>query len=86
MLEMEKLKVKRARSVKARKAWEDLKLHKLRIKRLAEELPIAEAWELELEVMMCRAEESLKPPVLGLLGKLEEVLVSDQQGLTASAF
>ena len=81
-LEMETLKkeweVKRARSVEVRMVWEDLKLQRLRIKRLAEELPIAEAWELELEARMWRAEESLKPPVLGLFDKLEkEELVSD---------
>ena len=63
-----------------------MKLHKLRMKRLAEELSVAEAWEIELEARRKRIEESLKPPVLGLLGKLEEALVSDQQGLTASAF
>ena len=54
---------------------------------LAEELPIAEAWEIELETRMWRAEESLKPPVLGLFDKLEkEELVSDQTGLTGSGF
>ena len=35
-----------------------------------QELPIAEAWELELEARMWRAEESLKPRVLGLYDKL----------------
>ena len=56
------------------------------MKRLAEELPIAEAWKLKLEARMWRAEESLKPRVLGLYDKLEEELVSDQQGLTGSGF
>ena len=57
------------------------------MKRLAVELPIAEAWKIELEARMWRAEESLKPPVLGLFDKLEkEELVSDHQGLTGSGF
>ena len=36
---------KKARSVEVGKVLEDLKLHKLRMKRLAEELSVAEAWE-----------------------------------------
>merc|ERR1719357_2038300 len=61
-----------ARSVEVAKALEDLKLHKLRMKRLAEELSVAEAWEIELEARRWRIEMSLKPPLLGLFDKLEE--------------
>ena len=47
-LQMEKMKKewkeKKAQSVEVRKVLEDLKLHKLRMKRLAEELSVAEAW------------------------------------------
>merc|ERR1719357_2080276 len=68
-----------ARSVEVAKALEDLELHKLRMKRLAEELSVAEAWEIELEARRWRVEESLKPPLLGLFDKLEkEELVGDQ--------
>merc|ERR1719357_2418809 len=68
-----------ARSVEVAKALEDLKLHKLRMKRLAEELSVAEAWETELEARRWRVEESLKPPLLGLFDKLEkEEFVGDQ--------
>merc|ERR1719357_2139228 len=68
-----------ARSVEVAKALEDLRLHKLRMKRLAEELSMAEAWEIELEARKLRVEESLKPPLLGLFDKLEkEELVGDQ--------
>merc|ERR1719357_1669187 len=49
------------------------------MKRLAEELSVAEAWEIELEARRWRVEESLKPPLLGLFDKLEkEELVGDQ--------
>ena len=61
------------------KALEDLKLHKLRMKRLKEELSVTEAWEIELEARRKRIEESLKPPLLGLFDKLEkEEFVGDQ--------
>ena len=83
VLEMEKLKKeweeKKARSVEVAKVLEDLKLHKLRMKRLTEELSVAEAWEIELEARRKRIEESLKPPLLGLFDKLEkEEFVGDQ--------
>merc|ERR1719192_1616212 len=49
------------------------------MKRLAEELSVAEAWEIELEARRWRVEESLKPPLLGLFDKLEEEeFVGDQ--------
>merc|ERR1719209_1036513 len=49
------------------------------MKKLAEELSVAEAWEIELEARRWRVEESLKPPLLGLFDKLEkEELVGDQ--------
>merc|ERR1719357_2177209 len=70
---------KKAQSVEVRKALEDLKLHKLRMKRLVEELSVAEAWDIELEARRWRVEESLKSPLLGLFDKLEkEELVGDQ--------
>ena len=82
-LEMEKLKKeweeKKARSVEVAKVLEDLKLHELRMKKLAEELSVAEEWETELEARRWRVEESLKPPLLGLFDKLEkEEFVGDQ--------
>merc|ERR1719447_152274 len=49
------------------------------MKKLAEELSVAKAWEIELEARRWRIEESLKPPLLGLFDKLEkEELVGDQ--------
>merc|ERR1719447_1899752 len=49
------------------------------MKRLAEELSVAKAWEVELEARRWRIEESLKPPLLGLFDRLEnEELVGDQ--------
>ena len=89
-LEMEKLKKeweeKKARSVEVHKVLEGIKLHKLRIKKLAEELSVAQAWEVELEARRWRIEESLKPPLLGLFDKLEkEEFVGDQLLLEAFA-
>ena len=82
-LQMEKLQKeweeKKTQSVEVRKVLDDLKLHKLRMKKLAEELSVAEAWEIELEARRLRVEESLKPPLLGLFDKLEsEEFVGDQ--------
>merc|ERR1719320_2423736 len=49
------------------------------MKKLAEELLVAESWETELEARRWRVEESLKPPLLGLFDKLEnEEFVGDQ--------
>merc|ERR1719342_1811087 len=49
------------------------------MKRLAEELSVAEVWETELEARWWRIEESLKPPLLCLFDKLEkEELVGEQ--------
>ena len=82
-LQLEKLQKeweeKKTQSVEVRKVLDDLKLHKLRMKKLAEELSVAEAWEIELEARRLRVEESLKPPLLGLFDKLEsEDFVGDQ--------
>ena len=82
-LQLEKLQKeweeKKTQSVEVRKVLDDLKLHKLRMKRLAEELSVAEAWEIELEARRLRVEESLKPPLLGLFDKMEkEELVGEQ--------
>ena len=76
---MKEWEEKKARSSEVGKVLEDLKLHKLRMKRLAEELSVAEAWETELKTRRLRVEESLKPPLLGLFDKLEkEQFVGDR--------
>ena len=68
-----------AASVEAKKAQENLSLHKQRMARLVEELSTAEAWEGELRAKKRRVEESLKPPLLLLHEKLEsEEHVHDQ--------
>merc|ERR1719317_1309745 len=87
-LETEKLmkegEEKMARSVEVAKVLKDLKLHKLRMKKLAEELSVAESWETELEARRWRVEESLKPPLFNLFDKLEnEEFVGDQLLLEA---
>ena len=60
-----------ATSVEAKKAQENLSLHKHRMARLVEELSIAKAWEGELRAKKRWVEESLKPPLLLLHEKLE---------------
>ena len=65
-LQMEKLQKeweeKKTLSVEVRKVLDDLKLHKLRMKTLAEEVSIAEAWEIELEARRWRVEELIELP------------------------
>ena len=61
-LQLEKLQKeweeKKTQSVEVRKVLDDLKLHKLRMKKLAEELSVAEAWEIELEARRLRSHSS----------------------------
>ena len=64
-----------AGSVEVRRARENLKLHKIKMKRLAEELSIAEEWKGELEAKRRRIEESLMPPILRFFDKLKRMVV-----------
>ena len=68
-----------AASVEARRAQDNLSLHKQRIARLVEELSVAEAWEGELLAKKLRVEESLKPPLLVLHEKLEREEQVDEE-------
>ena len=68
-----------AASVEARRAQDNLSLHKQRIARLVEELSVAEAWEGELLAKKRRVEESLKPPLLVLHEKLEREEQVDEE-------
>lgn len=68
-----------AASVEARRAQDNLSLHKQRIARLVEELSVAEAWEGELQAKKRRVEESLKPPLLVLHEKLEREEQVDEE-------
>ena len=64
-----------AGSVEVRRARENLKLHKIKMKRLAEELSIAEEWKGELEAKRRRIEESLMPPILRFFDRLKRMVV-----------
>ena len=64
-----------AGSVEARRARENLKLHKIKMKKLAEELSIAEEWRVELEAKRRRIEESLMPPILRFFDRLKRMVV-----------
>jgi hypothetical protein len=61
-----------AGSPEARGARVALQLHRRKVHRLEEEVAAAEDWEVELEARSRRLEESLKPPLLQFLNKLEK--------------
>ena len=70
-------KMKMSGSVELRKARENLKMNKMKIRQLREELSIAEEFEGELEAKRCRIEESLVPPILRFFDKLKRMEVID---------
>ena len=72
-------KEKVATSVEVRRVSDNLNMHKQKMKRLLEELSIAEAWEAELKLKRRRVEESLKPPLLQLFDKLEREELVDNR-------
>ena len=63
-------KEKMSGSVELRKARENLKMNKMKIRQLREELSIAEELEGELKAKRRRIEESLVPPILRFFDKL----------------
>ena len=68
-------KEKMSGSVDVRKAIENLKMLRMKIRELTEELSIAEEFEGELEAKRRRIEESLVPPILRFFDKLERMEV-----------
>ena len=68
-------KVKMSGSVELRKARENLKMNKMKIRQLREELSIAEELEEELKAKRRRIEESLVPPILRFFNKLKRMEV-----------
>ena len=69
------LKEKMSGSVDVRKAKKNLKMFRMKIRELTEELSIAEEFEGELEAKRRRIEESLVPPILRFFDKLERMEV-----------
>ena len=53
------------------RARDGLQLHRDKVRRLMEELTAAEAWGEELQARCARMEESLKPPLLRFMEKVE---------------
>ena len=53
------------------RARDGLQLHRDKVRRLMEELTAAEAWGKELQARCARVEESLKPPILRFMEKVE---------------
>ena len=70
-------KEKMSGSVELRKARENLKMSKMKIRQLREELSIAEEFEGELEAKRRRIEVSLVPPILRFFDKLKRMEVID---------
>ena len=68
-------KEKMSGSVEVRIARENLKILRMKIRELTEELSIAEEFEGELEAKRRRIEESLVPPILRFFDKLERMEV-----------
>ena len=70
-------KEKMSGSVEVRIARENLKILRMKIRVLTEELSIAEEFEGELEAKRRRIEESLMPPILRFFDKLKRMEVID---------
>ena len=70
-------KEKMSGSVKLRRTRENLKMSKMKIRQLREELSIAEELEGELKAKRRRIEESLLPPILRFFDKLKRMEVID---------
>ena len=70
-------KEKMSGSVKLRRTRENLKMSKMKIRQLREELSIAEELEGELKAKRRRIEESLVPPILRFFDKLKRMEVID---------
>ena len=68
-------KEKMSGSVELRKARENLKMNRMKIRELKEELSIAEEFEGELKAKRRRFEESLVPPILRFFDKLKRMEV-----------
>ena len=68
-------KEKMSGSVEVRKARENLKMNRMKIRELREELSIAEEFEGELKAKRRRIEESLAPPILRFFDKLKRMEV-----------
>ena len=68
-------KEKMSGSVEVRKARENSKMNRMKIRELREELSITEEFESELEAKRRRIEESLVPPILRFFDKLKRMEV-----------
>ena len=60
-----------ASSPEAKKASDHLNFHKIKVRKMHEELGVAEEWERELQRRLASVEEKLKPPVMRIVESLE---------------
>ena len=60
-----------ASSPEAKKAADNLDFHKRKVRKMHEELGVAEQWEKELQRRLNSVEEKLKPPIMKVVESLE---------------
>ena len=60
-----------ASSPEAKKAADNLDFHKRKVRKMHEELGVAEQWEKELQRRLTSVEEKLKPPIMKVVESLE---------------
>ena len=60
-----------ASSPEAKKASDHLDFHKRKVRKMHEELGVAEEWERELQRRLASVEEKLKPPIMRIVESLE---------------
>ena len=60
-----------ASSPEAKKAADNLDFHKRKVRKMHEEIGVAEQWEKELQRRLTSVEEKLKPPIMKVVESLE---------------
>ena len=61
-----------ASSPEAKKAGDNLEFHRMKVRRMTEELHVAEEWEKELVRRLKTTEENVKPPLLKIVESFEK--------------
>ena len=83
-----------ANNVEAKRASDELKFHKTKVRKMREELGVAEEWERELQRRLVNVEKKLEPPIKKIVDSfetcnqieesiLEEAVTEDHERLVA---
>ena len=83
-----------ANNVEAQRASDELKFHKTKVRKMREELGVAEEWERELQRRLANVEKKLEPPIKKIIESfetsnqieesiLEEAVTEDHERLVA---